>query len=76
MPISFGDLAELFNHLDEQLGEQGCGHTQKITKAFLENKKLNTDAILPWLEEYGGYCDCEVLANVEERWESEIEKNT
>ncbi|MCP4987488.1 MAG: DUF2695 domain-containing protein, partial [Colwellia sp.] len=27
-------------------------------------------------EEYGGYCDCEVLANVEESWESEINKNT
>lgn len=47
-----------------------------MTKAFLENKKLNTEAILPWLEEYGGYCDCEVLANVEESYESEIEKNT
>ena len=76
MPISFANLAALFDHLDEQLGEQGCDHTPKMTKAFLENKKLNTEAILPWLEEYGGYCDCEVLANVEESWESEIEKNT
>lgn len=76
MPISFNDLAALFDHLDEQLGENGCDHTPRMTKAFLENKNLNTKAILPWLEEYGGYCDCEVLANVEESWESEIEKNT
>ena len=76
MPISFGDLAALLDHLDEELGEHGCDHTSKMTKAFLENKKLNTEAILPWLEEHGGYCDCEVLANVEESWESEIDKNT
>jgi hypothetical protein len=24
--------------------------------------------VIPWLREQGGYCDCEVLANVEERW--------
>ena len=76
MPISFTDLATLFDHLDEQMGERGCDHTPKMTKAFLENKNLNTEVILPWLEEYGGYCDCEVLANVEESWESVIEKNT
>ena len=75
MPISFSDLAALFDYLDEQLGEQECDHTPKITKAFLENRKLDAKLIIPWLEEYGGYCDCEVLANVEESWESEI-KNT
>jgi len=76
MPISFKDLAALFDHLDEVFGNEGCDHTPKITKAFLESRNLNTEEILPWLEEYGGYCDCEVLANVEDSWESEIEKNT
>ncbi|MCP4988089.1 MAG: DUF2695 domain-containing protein [Colwellia sp.] len=76
MPISFKDLTALFDRLDEALGNDGCDHTPKITKAFLENKNLNFKEILPWLEEYGGYCDCEVLANVEESWESEINKNT
>ena len=76
MPISFKDLSDLFNHLDEILGEEGCDHTPKITKAFLVKRDLNTEKILPWLEEYGGFCDCEVLANVEESWESEIEKYT
>ena len=76
MPISFGDLAALFDHLDEELGVQGCDHTLRITNAYLDNRKLNTEVILPWLGEFGGYCDCEVLANVEESWESEIEKYT
>ncbi|MCP4986377.1 MAG: DUF2695 domain-containing protein [Colwellia sp.] len=75
MPISFKDLATLFNRLDEVLSNESCDHTPKITKAFLESKNLNIKKILPWLEEYGGYCDCEVLANVEESWESEINKN-
>ena len=76
MPISFKDLGALFNHLDKVFGNEGCDHTLKITSAFLESRKLNTDKILPWLGEYGGFCDCEVLANVEDSWESEVDKNT
>ena len=76
MPISFNDLAGLFDHLDERLGVDGCDHTSKMTMKYLERRKLNAEAIQTWLEEYGGYCDCEVLANVEESWESEIEANT
>jgi hypothetical protein len=76
MPISFKDLGALFNHLDEVFGNEGCDHTLKITTAFLNSKSLNKEKIIPWLGEYGGYCDCEVLANVEDSWESEIDKNT
>ncbi len=75
MPISFSVLAELFDHLDVELGEQGCDHTSKITQQFLKERNLNLKKILSWLEEFGGYCDCEVLANVEESWESEIKKH-
>ena len=76
MPVTFNDLAGLFDYLDEQLVIEGCNHTPKMTIKYLESRNLKADYILPWLEEYGGYCDCEVLANVEESWESEIEKNT
>jgi hypothetical protein len=76
MPISFKDLAALLDHLDERLGVKGCDHTPNMTKAFLIARGLDAEVILPWLGEYGGYCDCEVLANVEESWEDEIEKHT
>ena len=76
MPISLNELGNLFDHLDEELGVQGCDHSSKITSAFLSKKNLKPELILPWLEEQGGYCDCEILANVEEAWESEINKNT
>jgi len=76
MPISFTDLGALFDHLDEVFGNEGCDHTLKITNSFLDSRQLNKSTIVPWLGEYGGYCDCEVLANVEDSWETEIEKNT
>ena len=74
MPISLDDLTDLFDHLDLQLPNKGCDHTSRITEAFLRNKKLDVATIVPWLEEYGGYCDCEILANVEDSWQNEIDK--
>ena len=76
MPLSLKDLGRLFDHLDFQLGIQGCDHTPRITSSFLVSLNLDTDEILPWLSEQGGSCDCEILANVEDGWESEIAKNT
>jgi hypothetical protein len=75
MPVSFNDLATLFDHLDIQLTNIGCDHSPRITIEFLNNRNLPTEKILSWFKEYGGYCDCEILANVEESWESEIEKH-
>ncbi|MXR68181.1 DUF2695 domain-containing protein [Shewanella sp. JBTF-M18] len=76
MPLSLAELGELFDHLDETLEQEGCDHSPRITQLFLSQKGLDPDQVLPWLKEQGGYCDCEILANVEEGWESEIGKNT
>ena len=67
MPLSRSQLAELFDHLDVALRD-GCDHTNRFTRAFLNGHRLSEATIIPWLAEYGGHCDCEVLANVEERW--------
>ena len=75
MPISLANLGQLFDHLDIKL-EEGCDHTLRITAAFLTRNNLSPESILPWLQDQGGFCDCEILANVEENWESEISKNT
>lgn len=61
----------LFDYLDDRLGEIDCDDTNKLTVEFLKkNKILNIDDVLNWLVENGGHCDCEVLANVEEKFEN------
>ena len=67
MPITKPLLAALFDYLDNAL-ETGCDHTLAHTRAFLKSHKIDETAVIPWLAEFGGYCDCEVLANVEESW--------
>lgn len=36
-----------------------------VTTRFLLDKGLNPEHIVLWLHENGGYCECEVLYNVE-----------
>jgi hypothetical protein len=69
MPISSRDLDDLFTYLDEALPERGCDHSLTLTRTFLASRALDAEAVVPWLGEYGGFCDCEVLANVGDAWQ-------
>jgi hypothetical protein len=63
IPMPHEDLRALFNHLDRKHATP-CDHTLRDTTAFLQQRGLDAEQIIPWLREHGGYCDCEVLANV------------
>ena len=69
LPMSRVLFQELFDHLDVMLGD-GCEDTLRLTETFLHAQGVtNTEEIILWLNEHGGYCDCEVLANIEELFE-------
>ena len=70
LPMDEEVFWELFDYLDERLEEQdGCDHSLSLTRSFLETKGVDVDSILDWIVDNGGGCDCEVLYNVEERFE-------
>lgn len=71
LPMDRKYFENLFDYLDNQLEKTGCDDTHKLTTGFLKkNKIMNVENILSWLAENGGYCDCEILANVEEKFEN------
>jgi len=63
IPISLDHLQNLFIYLNN-LKDFNCDHTHKHTIVFLTSNNLDLYKIIDWLEENGGYCDCEVLINV------------
>jgi hypothetical protein len=70
LPTSRDNFKQLFDYLDFELEKRECDDTNGLTKTFFNQIKLdNSDIILEWLAEKGGYCDCEILANVEEQFE-------
>jgi len=64
LPMAQKLFDELFDFLEEQSEEHGCDHTLRLTLQFLKNNGIDDDTVVTWLNEQGGYCDCEVLGNV------------
>lgn len=59
------ELAALGQHLENRLAESPCDHTLHQTERWLEAKGSgNVKRVLEAIRNNGGYCDCEVLANV------------
>jgi hypothetical protein len=67
LPASESDIKALFDYLNENPND--CDNTLRQTINFIKERNLPEKEIISWLNELGGYCDCEVLANVEDNWE-------
>ena len=80
MPLTKADLRALLELLEETLFEHRadgttwcyCDQTLKHTRAFLQERHLPLKKIIAWLKEYGGFCDCEVSANVGGIWAERV----
>jgi len=67
IPMPQQDLRDLFDYLD-QAELSPCDHTLRHTTEFLQRRSLAVEPVVPWLREHGGHCDCEVIANVEDKF--------
>jgi hypothetical protein len=63
MPFDVKTLKALLDNIDDQITE--CDHTSDITKKFCEQNNLNTQVVISWLNSHGGFCDCEILNNLD-----------
>ena len=65
-PLNHDELNKLKKYLSEK---GGCDGTLKYTAEWLKNtaKKpaFEAEQIMAWLQQHGGFCDCEVVLNVE-----------
>jgi|688.fasta_scaffold207818_2 hypothetical protein len=70
LPMDRESFQKLFDYLDTELTDNNCDDTNSLTKIFLLQSNIQKiDEVLEWLAEHGGYCDCEILANVEEQFD-------
>ena len=65
LPASPAELKALFNYLDTQLESGECDNTLRHAHEYIRTHGLAAEAVVSWLEENGGYCDCEALVNAE-----------
>jgi hypothetical protein len=76
LPMERSKFKGLFDYLDEELSKNDCDDTNKLTGEYLEKiGQNNIENILKWLADKSGYCDCEILDNVEEEFEKYFGEN-
>jgi hypothetical protein len=74
IPMPRSDLRALFDFLDRDAAPP-CDHTLRETISFLRQRNLEIERVVPWLQNHGGYCDCEVVYNVEEKFQDIVDED-
>lgn len=70
LPMTRAQFKGLFDYLDLALQKEACNDDYALTSWFLELIGVkNSDEVFDWLLDNGGYCDCEIVGNVEELFE-------
>lgn len=69
-PLSDDLLASLFDFVGLSVGKDGCDHSRRLTRKWLDNNNVLQEPVLQWLESTGGFCDCEVVYNSMDHWEA------
>ena len=67
LPLPVAELKAMFDMLDVEFSQEGCDHSRRLTEAWLRSRGHDVQSMFAWLDTQGGYCDCEILANVEDR---------
>jgi hypothetical protein len=73
-PLADPQLQALFDHVEQQVAAEGCDHSRRFTESWLSTSGIAAEPVLSWLADHGGYCDCEVVANAQEDWQSSWER--
>lgn len=65
LTIDQDQLEQLLDYVDERLGEQPCDHTARHAQRWAQSHRIEWETLAEGLQEFGGYCDCEIVMNVE-----------
>jgi hypothetical protein len=58
-------LRSLLDDVDAALASRRCDHSLRATRAWALANRVEQDALAASLAHFGGFCDCEVVANVQ-----------
>jgi len=64
MLLDEASLTALIQHVDAAVASHGCDHSLRATRTWALAHEVDPEVLAASLAHFGGYCDCEVAANV------------
>ena len=79
MPLPIVQVVSLIEYVGNELHSRdpkitpACDHTFRFSNAWCVQNAVDMQAMGQWLRDHGGFCDCEVIFNVDGRLEEALE---
>ncbi len=67
-PLPDAELEMLFSSVGSALCSRPCDHTRTLTEDWLRSRNHPLSFVLARLDDHGGFCGCEVVANAREHF--------
>jgi hypothetical protein len=64
MVLDADQLDELLDYVEAEVENAGCDHSLRATRAWAAANEIDPAVLAESLGHFGGYCDCEVVFNV------------
>lgn len=68
-PLPEDLLDDLFAAVTAVLEIVPCDHTLMLTRGWIAAHNVAAQPLIQWLEDHGGFCDCEVAMNAAHHFE-------
>lgn len=68
LPMDERKFLPLFDFLDSELSREGCKNDFTLLDKYCKKENLDATPLKEWFRKHGGYCDCEIIANVEDEF--------
>ncbi len=65
MPLVRAQLEALLDHVEAAVEANGCDHTLAATEGWAAQEGIDPERLREGLDEYSGFCDREVVMNVD-----------
>jgi hypothetical protein len=63
LKLDRGQLAALIDFIDPRVEAEGCDHTTRFGEQWARENGVEWNDLAEGLQEFGGYCDCEIVMN-------------
>jgi hypothetical protein len=68
LPAGQVTISEMIDNIEDALHDSECNHSLQHAMRFMMENRLDFPKLTGWLNENGGYCDCEVLKQIAPKW--------